>query len=163
MKTLISLLTVLGVLALGAGTASAASPAYCDGYARDYANQYANQGADVVSGAVTGAFTGALFGGIFGGKKGVGTGMALGAGLGALGGAANSSPRWQQLYDDAYYQCMGSGPAPQPVYNPGPGYPAGSPEWQQACAAKYKSFQWTGPYAGYFVGYDGQYHACQLP
>ena len=157
MKTLITAFTALGLLALGVGTASAGSPAYCDNYARNYANQYANPAANTVGGAVSGAIGGAILGGIFGGSHGVGTGAAIGAGVGALGGAANSSPRWQQLYNDAYYQCLGPQAQPQPTYNGG-GYTSGSPEWYQYCAAKYKSFN---PDDGTYLGYDGYRHPCQ--
>ena len=53
--------------------------------------------------------------------------------------------------------------APQPVYDPGappPGY--GDPGWMRACASKYRSFQWSGPHAGQFQGFDGGWHWCNL-
>ena len=37
---------------------------------------------------------------------------------------------------------------------------ASTSDHDQACAAKYKSFNWN---TGYFVGYDGQPHLCQFP
>jgi hypothetical protein len=45
MKTFLVRLTGLGLAALTAGTASAASPAYCALYAREYANQMVDVGA----------------------------------------------------------------------------------------------------------------------
>jgi uncharacterized protein YcfJ len=153
----------LALLALGVESASAASPAYCDRYARDYANANSNKGGQIVGGAVTGAIGGALLGGIFGGGHNrVANGAAIGAGVGALSGAASNSPYWNQLYEDAYYQCINSpGPRPAPVYDPGYDLPpVGSRAWKQMCAQKYRSFDWQ---SGYFVGYDGEYHMCTLP
>jgi hypothetical protein len=162
MKTIIATAAILGVSALFADAAFAASPAYCDGYARNYANQYANPAAGAVGGAVSGAVGGAILGGILGGHNGAGKGAAIGGTLGMMGGAANSGNNWQRLYNDAYYQCVGTPPAPPaPAYGGGGyGYPVGSNQWKQACAAKYKSFNWN---TGYFTGYDGQPHLCQLP
>jgi hypothetical protein len=132
MKTLIGFVAVAGVLALSAGSASAQSSWQCKQYAQNYASQYGNPGASAVGGAL-------------------------------LGGAANSGYTYNQAYNAAYWDCMNNGgPGPQPVYGPGPSYAPGSQAWYQACAAKYKSFQWDGPYAGYFKGYDGQWHQCQL-
>ena len=31
-----------------------------------------------------------------------------------------------------------------------------------ACSQKYSSFQWTGPHAGQFKGFDGYWHWCNL-
>ena len=111
-------------------------------------------GGNAVGGAVTGAIGGAVLGGIFGGNKGVGTGAAIGG----VGGAVVGGSTWRRYYDQAYFQCINSGPAyqAQPV--------AVVPQnWYQQCSMKYKSFQWTGPWAGYYKGYDGQWHPCSLP
>lgn len=162
MKTaLIGLVAVAGTLALSAGSANAQSSWQCRQYAQQYASQYGNPGASAVGGAVIGGLLGAGIAGATGNN--VGTGAAVGAGVGLLGGAANSGYTYNQAYNAAYWDCMnGGGPGPQPVFGPGPSYAPGSQAWYQACAAKYKSFQWDGPYAGYFKGYDGQWHQCQL-
>jgi hypothetical protein len=164
MKKLVGAIVAIAFLAVGVETASAGSPGYCDQYARSYANQYSNKGGQIVGGAVAGAVGGAILGGIFGGGHNrVGNGAAIGAGVGALSGAASNSPYWNQLYQDAYYQCMNSpGPQAAPVYQPG--YddlpPPGSRPWKKMCAEKYRSFDWA---SGTFLGYDGQYHPCMLP
>ena len=53
MKIFLPLVALLGTLVISAESASAASPAYCDGYARHYANQRA--GGNAVGGAALGA------------------------------------------------------------------------------------------------------------
>ena len=63
----------------------------------------------------------------------------------------------------AYWGCMGSQPAPEPVYDPGPPPPGfGDDGWMNACASKYGSFRWDGPHAGQFKGFDGYWHWCNL-
>jgi hypothetical protein len=156
MKAAALAILAAGAMAFTVGAASAASPKQCDRYARNYANQYANPAGSAVGGAMLGAFAGAALSGITGGN--VGKGAAFGAGAGAVGGLVTQGPRWQQLYADAYDDCMYGGGGPQPAYGPGPG----SEGWYQACAAKYKSFQWDGPWEGHFKGYDGQWRPCQL-
>ena len=56
---------------------------------------------------------------------------------------------------------VGSAAAPR-YYAPAPGYyggSAGASDWIAACSAKYKSFN---PSTGNYLGYDGQYHRCNL-
>jgi hypothetical protein len=162
MKIFLSLFALLGVLVIGAESASAASPAYCDGYARHYANQRA--GGNAVGGGVIGAIGGAVLGGIIGGGRGAGTGAIVGG----VGGAVVGGSSWQKFYNQAYYQCVNSGPgyAVAPVYDqpvivlP----PLGSPDWNYRCSLKFKSFVATGPGTpGYYTGYDYQQHSCTLP
>jgi hypothetical protein len=162
MKIFLPLFALLGVLAIGAESASAASPAYCDGYARHYANQRA--GGNAVGGGVIGAIGGAVLGGIIGGGRGAGTGAIVGG----VGGAVVGGSSWQKFYNQAYYQCVNSGPgyAVAPVYDqpvvllP----PLGSPDWNYRCSLKFKSFVATGPGTpGYYTGYDYQQHSCTLP
>src|SRR6516165_4704976 len=136
MKILLSLVALLGVLVMGAESASAASPAYCDGYAKHYANERAG-------------------------------GNAVGGGV---GGAVVGGSTWHRYYNDAYYQCVNSGPgyapAPAPVYAPAPYAlpPVGSPDWNYRCSLKFKSFVAAGPgNPGYYTGYDYQQHPCALP
>ena len=164
MKILLSLVALLGVLVMGAESASAASPAYCDGYAKHYANERA--GGNAVGGGVVGAIGGAVLGGILGGNRGAGTGAIVGG----VGGAVVGGSTWHRYYNDAYYQCVNSGPgyapAPAPVYAPAPYAlpPVGSPDWNYRCSQKFKSFVAAGPgNPGYYTGYDYQQHACALP
>jgi hypothetical protein len=158
---ILSIFAAVGVLAAGATVASAASPGYCDGQARAYANQRA--GGNALGGAVVGGIGGAVLGGILGGKGGVGAGAAIGG----VGGAVAGGSTWQRYYNEAYYQCINSGPsyvAPQPIYEQcGPVEYITPPDWYQQCSYKYKSFKWNGPQAGNYKGYDGCWHACQLP
>ncbi len=159
MKTLASSVAALGILLAAAGTASAASRAYCDGQARQYADQYANPAANTVGGAVAGATMGCIAGAIFG-HGDCGKGAAIGAGVGAVGGGLNGGARWNQLYRRAYDECM-SQPTAAPSYGGGGGYPpVGSRAWKQMCSEKYSTFNWN---TGYFMGYDHQYHLCKLP
>ena len=164
MKTVLSLVALLGILVVGAESASAASPAYCDGYAKHYANQRA--GGNAVGGGIIGAIGGAALGGILGGNRGAGTGAIVG-GVAGVGVGASS---WQKYYNQAYYQCVNSGPGyvaapvyvqqPQVIYLP----PVGSSKWNYECSLKYKSFVATGPGTpGVFTGYDYQQHPCTLP
>jgi hypothetical protein len=166
MKTLLSLAAVLGVLAFGAENASAASPAYCDGYAKHYADQHA--GGNAVGGGIIGAIGGAALGGILGGGKGAGTGAIVGG----VGGAVVGGSSWRKFYDQAYYQCVNSGPGyvvrPQPAYVVQPPVivlpPVGSPAWNYRCSQKYRSFVATGPGTpGYYTGFDYAQHDCALP
>jgi hypothetical protein len=129
---------MLGALALGSGTASAASPNQCHQQAMAYANKYANPTGGAVAGGVIGAIGGGVLGEIIGqGKGAVGAGALIGGGTGAVIGASKQKKKHQQLYDEAYYNCMNQ-PA-QPVYYGAP--PAGSPQWNYACSQKYRSFQ----------------------
>jgi hypothetical protein len=159
MKRFVGMIAFAGLLALGAGQASAASDWQCQEYAANVANASVNPGQNTIQNGLLGAGVGALIAGAT--KGNVATGAAIGGGVGIVGTAAANNDKWNRKYQKAYYKCMnGGGPAPQPVY--GGGYDDGSPEWYQACAAKYKSFQWEGPYEGMFKGYDGDWHPCQL-
>ncbi len=163
MKKLMMTVAALGGVTLFAGNALAASDYDCRVYAEQQANAYAPNGAGAVTGGLLGALGGAAIAGISGGNTGTGA-IAGGVGGAVIGGVGNQQNR-QQIYNNAYWQCRGKGnyaPA-QPVYNPGappPGY--GQQWWMQACSQKYNSFQWTGPHAGQFKGYDGYWHWCSL-
>src|SRR4051812_47017060 len=76
MKIFVPLAALVGVLVLGAETASAASPAYCDNYARNYANNAATGKA--VASTIIGGVAGGFLGKALGGNKGVGLGVAAG-------------------------------------------------------------------------------------
>jgi hypothetical protein len=139
MRVLVAACAMLGVLALGTGTASAASPSQCHNQAMAYANKYANPAGAAVVGGVLGAIGGGVLGEVIGqGKGAVGAGALIGGGTGVVIGASKGKKKHQQLYDQAYYDCMNQ-PPPQPVYYEIP--PAGSPEWNYACSLKYKSFR----------------------
>ena len=75
--------------------------------------------------------------------------------------AVSGGPAWKKQYNAAYVDCMTNrkpvaAQAPQPGYLPA----VGTKQWKQMCSQKYKSFNWE---TGYYVGYDQQYHLCQLP
>src|SRR5258708_5174412 len=147
MKIFLPLAALVGVLVLGAETASAASPAYCDNYARNYANN-ASAGKTVAS-TIIGGVAGGFLGKALGGNKGVGLGVAAGA----VTGFAIGSSQWKKSYNQAYYSCLGPRPAyvvqPQPVYIAQPPVivlpPIGSPNWNYRCSQKYGSFVPTRP------------------
>ena len=155
MKIVISAIALAGALGLGTVSASAQVDPYCDQYARDYAKSRA--GGAAIGGAVVGGIGGALLGNVLGGKNA----MLPGAAVGALGGGVVGGSAWKKQYNAAYVDCMTSrqpvaAPAVQAGYLP----PVGSKQWKQMCSQKYKSFNRE---TGYYVGYDQQYHLCQLP
>ncbi len=139
MKFIVAAGALIGALALGTGTASAASSGYCHQQALAYAKQNANPAGAAVVGGALGAIGGGILGEIIGqGKGAVGAGALIGGGTGAMIGASKSKKKQDQLYNEAYYACMNQ-PAPQPVYYDIP--PAGSPQWNYGCSQKYKSFR----------------------
>ncbi len=161
-KLLVAATAACGVVFF-AGNALAASEYQCRSYAQSQADAYAPTGQGLVGGAILGAIGGGLIAGATGGNAG--TGAAIGAGGGAVvGGAANQQKR-QEIYNQAYWDCMGRGgrQAPQPVYDAGPPPPGyGQDWWMNACASKYRSFRWDGPHAGQFKGFDGYWHWCSV-
>ncbi len=162
MKNLLMAATAVGGMVLFAGNALAASDYQCRSYAQQQADAYAPTGQGLVAGGILGAIGGGLIAGATGGNAG--TGAAIGAGGGAIvGGAANQQKR-QEIYNQAYYDCMNGGPPPvQPIYDPGPPPPEyGQQWWMNACASKYRSFQWDGVHGGQFKGFDGYWHWCSL-
>ena len=139
MRIFVTACAMLGALALGSGTASAASASSCHNQAMAYANKYANPAGGAIAGGVIGAIGGGILGNVIGqGKGAVGAGALIGGGTGAVIGASKQKKKHDQLYHEAYYDCMNT-PPPQPVYYEIP--PAGSPQWNYACSLKYKSFQ----------------------
>jgi hypothetical protein len=162
MKKLLMAAAALGGVVLFAGNALAASEYQCRAYAQQQADAYAPNGQGAVAGGLLGALGGAAIAGISGGNAGTGA-IAGGVGGAVIGGVGNQQNR-QQIYNQAYWSCMGSAPQPaQPVYDAGPPPPGyGQQGWMQACASKYKSFQWSGPLAGKFKGFDGYWHWCNL-
>ena len=158
MKILAGMIAAAGLLALTAGSASAASDWQCRQYATNFANANTNGAKNTVEGGLIGAGVGAFIAGVT--NNNVGTGALIGGAVGATGGAASTSAKWNNKFQKAYYQCMNGGMKAQPVY--GGGYNDGSPEWYQACAAKYNSFQWDGPYEGMYRTYGGKWKPCQL-
>ncbi len=170
MKIHLYLLALVGVLFVGAQTASAASPGYCDSVARQYAGGKATGSAAI--GGIFGAIGGAALGGILGGNKGAGTGALLGGGTGLVVGGA----QWQKFYNQRYDQCMSASYQQQPqqpkyIAPQQPAYNQCAPlqyavpqNWYPQCAQKYpNSFKWDGPWAGTYMDYDGCRKSCQLP
>ena len=160
MKKLLMAVTAVGGVMLFAGNAFAASEYQCRNYAQSQADAYAPTGQGLVAGGLIGAIGGGLIAGATGGNAG--TGAAIGGVGGAVvGGAANQQKR-QEIYNQAYWSCMGSAPPrAQPVYDMGPPPPGyGQDWWMNACANKYNSFKWSGPHKGQFKGFDGYWHWC---
>ncbi len=138
MRILVAACAMLGALAIGCGTASAASSSYCKSQAKAYASKYANPVGGGIAGGVIGAIGGGILGEVIGqGKGAVGAGALIGGGVGATVGASKQKKKYDQLYSEAYYDCMNT--PSQPIYYEIP--PAGSPQWNYACSQKYKSFQ----------------------
>jgi len=130
MKTLFTTLAVAGALMLAAGSANAASQAQCQAYAQQQAQMLTNQGGAAVTGGVIGAIAGGLLGGS-GGNNAAVPGAIIGGVGGAMVGGAASQAKFNQIYQQAYWQCMNGGggvqpaPMPQPVVGPAPGPQAG--------------------------------------
>ncbi|HZP21145.1 MAG TPA: hypothetical protein VFB16_13160 [Bauldia sp.] len=145
MKTLISMVAAAGLVVIGA---SAASASYCS----DKAKQEAN--AQAAKKTIVGGVGGCVVAKVLGGK--CGTGVAVGG----IGGFAIGSAKWQQVYDDAYNSCIAANSKTiyvKKVYTvPAPG----TPEWYDACDAKYNSFDRD---TGYYTRYDGTLAVCKLP
>jgi hypothetical protein len=141
MRTFVTACAVVAAFALGGGTASAQSAAYCHDKALSIANQSANPAAGALGGAVVGGVAGGILGKILGqGNKAVGLGIGLGAGTGAVIGGSKAKKTHDAIYRDEYYKCMNQA-IPTTVYYDVP--PAGSAEWNYFCSLKYKSFQAT--------------------
>lgn len=161
MKKLMLTVVAIGGIAAFAGSALAGSDYECRIYAQQQADAYNPTGKGAVTGGLLGALGGAGIAGISGGNVGTGA-IAGGVGGAVIGGVANQNQR-QQIYNNAYWSCR-NGPGGTPAYNPGTAPPGcGQQWWMQQCAAKYNSFQWSGPNACQFKGYDGYWHWCSVP
>lgn len=148
MKIFVTALAVVGTMALSSGSASAQDGTFCHNQAVAYANQHANPVAGGVGGGIIGAVGGGVLGKVLGkGKKAVKAGALIGGTAGAMVGAAKANEKRQQLYNQAYYNCMNT-PAPTQVIYDAP--PAGTPQWNYQCSLKYKSFD---PASGTFQPY----------
>ena len=107
-----SMMLVAGAVALTAASAvvvpepafSAPDATYCNGYAKDFARR--NSRGPVAGGALFGAVGGAIVGGIIGGP--VGVAAAIGGGAGAVVGGGARANRYNQLYKQAFADCMKS-------------------------------------------------------
>ncbi|MCB1496732.1 MAG: BA14K family protein [Bauldia sp.] len=158
MKSLVTAVAMVGLVATGftgfgvTGASAGNSRAYCEQYAKDVSRQ--ETGGNILGGAAVGAIGGAVLGGIFGGgrKGSVGTGAAVGA----LGGGGLGAVNRTRVYDRAYQECINQKAAPAAYGAP----PVGSKKWKNLCSQKYRSFN---PATGYYKGYDGDYHLCQIP
>ena len=159
MRTLLVAIACAGALALGAGSASAASKAAgCESYARSVANQQANVAGNTAGAAVFGALVGAGIGAATGNN--VGTSAAWGAGAGGVTGLAVSSSQWQQIHDEAFADCMQGGQTQQ-VSQGGSQtgqYEPWTDEWFAYCEDRYKSFT---PSDGTFQPTNGPRKLCR--
>jgi hypothetical protein len=161
MKKLVLAAAAVGGVTLFAGNALAATDYQCRVYAQQQADAYAPNGQGAVAGGLLGALGGAAIAGITGGNAGTGA-IVGGVGGAVVGGAANQGNR-QQIFNNAYWACRNGSSSVQPIYDPGPPPPGfGQQWWMQSCASKYNSFQWTGPHAGQFKGFDGLWHWCSI-
>ncbi len=148
----------VAVVAISGAADTAHASRYCDNYARDVADRRAgNAGGEAVRGGVTGAIGGAIIGGIIDGGRGAGRGALIGGGVGVLGGAAHGSSKWRRVYDRAYRRCERDRRRPA-AYRGGGRPAAGTPEWYDYCASKYRSFN---PDTGYYRTYSGKYRRCR--
>ena len=121
MKTLFTTAALLGGILMFAGTANAASQWQCQQYAQNQADAYAPTGQGLVVGGLLGALGGGAIAGISGGHAETGA-LIGGVGGAVVGGAANQNKR-QQIYNQAFYQCMNGGGGgfiakPKPIYAP---------------------------------------------
>ena len=112
-KAFTSAILATGLIAAAVGSAEAASSAYCARVAQATVDRYTHPVGNTVLGCAAGGVLGNL---LSGGKAGA---TAGGCAAGAATGFVLSDVQRKKVYDQAYYNCMGSGgpaPAPQPVY-----------------------------------------------
>jgi hypothetical protein len=149
MKTLITMVTAAGLLAVGAGAASAS---YCSDQATHAANQRA------AGSTIVGAGLGCLAGQLFAKKCGAG------AAVGGIGGFAIGSSQWHQVYDAEYAKCVGPAPTKIKVKTISTVPATGTQNWLDDCDAKYKNFDRDTGYFSY-DSYTGNTinKACVLP
>jgi hypothetical protein len=120
MKTLFTTLAVAGALVLAAGSANAATQAQCQAYAQQTAQAYAPPGGGALAGGVIGAIAGGLIGGANNNNAAI-PGAIIGGAGGAIVGGAATQAKYNQIYQQAYWQCMNGGVVtPQPIYQPQP-------------------------------------------
>ncbi len=87
---------------------SSRSQSYCESYARDFADRYAKGG--FFRGGARGAAGGAAIGAIIDGGRGAGTGAAIGSVVGILGGSSRRASDYDNLYRQAFDDCMRGAP-----------------------------------------------------
>ncbi len=124
MKTLFTIAAAVGSVMLMSGAASAATQWQCQQFAQQQAQAYAPPGAGLVGGGLLGALGGAALGAATGGNAG--TGAIIGGVGGAVVGGAMNQSKYNQIYQQAYWNCMNGGggvapkPQPMPVVGPAP-------------------------------------------
>jgi len=144
-KAITSAILGAGLIAVAAGSAQAASSAYCAQVAQATVDRYTHPVGNTVLGCVGGGVIGNL---LSGGKGGA---TAGGCAAGAATGFVLSNVQRKKVYNEAYLNCMGSGgpPPPTPVYAPAPPGPPPS-----GFASVYVSLNVrSGPGGGYPVVY----------
>lgn len=162
MNKLITMAALAGALiAAGIGQAAAAnSQAYCQQKAEQavYAKEHPITKGLIACGA------GALIANALTGGNGAATAAGC-AGTAAVVTVLGADQR-AAVYNDAYNSCMGytnvnTCPVLTPPSGMDGGYVVGSADWENACAARYKSYGKPGPWQ--FNGLDGCVHYCNLP
>lgn len=120
MNKIVTTIAALGGVALFAGNALAASDAYCRSYANNEVNKYANPVGAAAGGCLVGGVLGSLL------SNGQAGSIAGGCVAGGAGGLILTAEKRQEIYNQAYWSCRGTGPGPQPQPIYAPSIPAGS-------------------------------------
>ena len=111
-----------GLVAAATGEAAAASAAYCNQVAQNAVQTYTHPVGNAALGCIAGGALGSLL------TKGNGGGVGVGCVAGAGTALVLTNSQRKKIYDDAYYNCMGSYPAPAPYPAPmAQPIPAGPP------------------------------------
>lgn len=142
-KAITSAILATGLIAAAAGSAQAASSAYCTRVAQQTVDRYTHPVGNTLLGCAAGGVLGNI---LSGGKAGATAGGCAAGGAGAF---VLSDVQRKKVYDQAYWNCMGSGGPPPPAYRPQP-VVAGPPP--SAFASVYVSLNVrSGPSTGYPV------------
>ena len=117
MKRLITTVALVAGLVAIAGDASAKSAAYCNQVAQNAVDTYTHPAGSALLGCGAGALLGQVL------TNGKGAAVIGGCAAGGATGLILSDAKRQEVYSEAYNNCMyGSGyvPPPQPMYAPPP-------------------------------------------
>lgn len=142
-KAITSAILAGGLIAAAAGSAQAASSAYCAQVAQATVDRYTHPVGNTLLGCAAGGILGNIL------SKGKAGATVGGCAAGGAGGFVLSNVQRKKVYNEAYWNCMGSGgpPPPTPVYQPAPQGPPPS-----GFASVYVSLNVrAGPSTGYPV------------